>query len=107
MAIPYRCAEVLAAALFVLSGTVQAQTSLERTDPQRALWLSIKRQLAGPDGVDYFESNLKSTLLPALRGIVLSADWSETTGRFVLNLLPEVISALRGELLITGDTGAT
>ena len=100
MAIPYRCAEVLAAALFVLSGTVQAQTSLERTDPQRALWLSIKRQLAGPDGVDYFESSLKGALLPALRGTVLSADWSESTGRFVLNLTgdstPEVILRVSG-----------
>lgn len=86
MAIPYRCADVLAAALFVLSGTVQAQTSLERTDPQRALWLSIKRQLAGPDGVNYFELNLKGAQLPALRGTVLSAGWSETTGQFVLNL---------------------
>ena len=50
--------------------------------------------------MDYFESNLKGTLLPALKGTVLSADWSESTGRFVLNLTrdstPEVILRVSG-----------
>jgi hypothetical protein len=98
MAIPYRCAAVFAAT-FLLFGRVHAQTTLQRTDPQRALWLSMKRQLAGPDGVEYFESNLKDTQLPPLRGTVLSRNLAGSTGQFVLNLtgdsIPEVTLLVR------------
>jgi hypothetical protein len=101
MAIPYRCAAVLAA-MRLLCGLLYAQTSIERKEPQLALWLSIKRQLAGPGGADYFESGLKGAQLPALRGTVLSTTWTESTSQFVLNLsggsTPEVV------LRVTGST---
>ena len=102
MAIPYRCAAVLGAILPLLCGQSQAQSLARTKDAQHALWLSIKHQLAGPDGADYFESGLKDAQLPALRGTVLSTSWTESTSQIELNLsggsTPEVV------LRVTGST---
>jgi hypothetical protein len=86
MAIPYRCAAVLVATIPLLYGQGPPPPWDGSKDSQRFLWASIKRQLAGPDGVDYFESAMKGGQLPLLRGTVLSASWSDSTGQFVLNL---------------------
>jgi len=37
---------------------------LKKSNPQLALWVQIKKQLSGPDGQQYFESNLKGAAIP-------------------------------------------
>jgi hypothetical protein len=99
VAIPYSWAAVVAATLPLLCGQAQAPSLAGSKGAQYALWLNIKRMLTGPDGMEYFESAMKGTLLPALRGTVLTAGGSESTGQFVLNLsgdsAPEVTLLVR------------
>jgi hypothetical protein len=39
--------------------------------PQLAMWLGIKKELAGPSGPAYFEANLKESNVPKLKGTVV------------------------------------
>jgi tetratricopeptide (TPR) repeat protein len=47
--------------------------AFEANHPQLALWKKIRVALAGPDGMQYFESQLKSAAVPQLRGVLVSA----------------------------------
>src|SRR5436190_19066229 len=42
-------------------------------DPQRALWMALKRQLTSPDAQEYFESSVHLSVLPPLKGTLISA----------------------------------
>jgi hypothetical protein len=65
MSIPYR------AGLLVVALCCGLPAQEQVPHPQSALWAGIKRQLTGPDGEQYFESNMKGTALPSLRGTVV------------------------------------
>jgi len=39
--------------------------------PQLAMWLGIKKELAGPNGPQYFESNMKDAAVPEFKGTVV------------------------------------
>jgi tetratricopeptide (TPR) repeat protein len=45
-----------------------------KTHPQEALWKSIKEALTGPDGASYFNSNMKDTAVPTLKGKVVKLE---------------------------------
>jgi hypothetical protein len=40
------------------------QEELKKTNPQLALWVNIKRELSGPNGQQYFDTNLKGAAIP-------------------------------------------
>ena len=42
----------------------EREEEFKKTNPQLAFWLSIKKELAGPNGQQYFESGVKDALLP-------------------------------------------
>jgi tetratricopeptide (TPR) repeat protein len=42
----------------------EQEESLKKTNPMLALWMSVKRELIGPNGAQYFEASVKETLLP-------------------------------------------
>jgi hypothetical protein len=69
MSVPCRAALTVGALCCYL--LAQAQEPDPRVDPRSALWAGIKKQLTGPDGEQYFESNLKGTALPSMRGTVV------------------------------------
>ncbi len=48
------------------------EEELRASNPQLALWLGIKKELAGPDGMQYFNERVKNAALPKLRGKVVS-----------------------------------
>ena len=48
------------------------EEEFKKTNPQLALWLSVKKALAGPDGATYFEGSLKDAALPKLKGKLVS-----------------------------------
>ena len=48
------------------------EEELKKTNPALALWLSVKGQLLGPDGQQYFDSNMKGNLVQNLKGWVIS-----------------------------------
>ena len=62
-------------AIPLLCGRAPAQTRPQ--DPQRELWSSIKRELRTPGGEEYFESSLKDSLLPRLKGTLLAVSRQE------------------------------
>ncbi len=41
-------------------------------NPQMALWVRVKKELAAENGEQYFAGNVKNTALPALKGRVIS-----------------------------------
>jgi len=47
------------------------EEELKRTDPERAAWLGIRKQLDADGGQDYFSSTLQKSPLPKLKGVLL------------------------------------
>jgi tetratricopeptide (TPR) repeat protein len=43
---------------------IEKEEQLKRENPMLALWLSIKKELTGPGGKDYWENRMKTALLP-------------------------------------------
>ncbi len=77
----------------------------------RNLWLSLKTQLAGPDGEEYFNSNIKNTAVPALKGTLISGIFNEGVSKLVLALTdsttPEVTLILHnGTVKVSGEPNA-
>ncbi len=46
---------------------------LKKTNPELALWLTLKGQLLSPDGQSYFDSSMKGAQVPKLKGWIISA----------------------------------
>src|SRR6478672_10343347 len=72
----------------------EQQRKIVQTGLQRALWQGLKKQLTAPDGEQYFESNLKGTAVPPLRGKLISARPPEGSKELVIGIIdakiPEV-----------------
>jgi hypothetical protein len=47
--------------------------TFEKEHPQIALWRTIRESLAGPEGVQFFETQLKGAAVPLLRGTLTEA----------------------------------
>ena len=43
----------------------EKEEEFKKTNPMLALWMSVKKELAGPSGADYFEKSVKGFALPA------------------------------------------
>jgi hypothetical protein len=67
-------------------------------DPGRDLWIAMRRELTSPTGEKYFETSLKGSQLPWLKGTLISAEPSENFGRLLLGMAdaasPEVTLVL-------------
>jgi tetratricopeptide (TPR) repeat protein len=50
------------------------QEAEDAKDPQLKLWKSIKEQLTGADGANYFNSGMKDALLPTLKGKIVTLE---------------------------------
>ena len=48
------------------------EEEFKKSNPQLALWLSVKKELAGSNGAAYFDSSLKDAALPKLKGKLVS-----------------------------------
>jgi outer membrane protein assembly factor BamD (BamD/ComL family) len=51
----------------------EKEAEFEKSNPQLALWMKIKAALSDTNGDQYFQSQLKDTAVPQLRGIVVEA----------------------------------
>ena len=47
---------------------------MAKENPGLAIWLNVKSNLVGADGANYFNSNMKDTLVPGLSGKVVSLE---------------------------------
>jgi tetratricopeptide (TPR) repeat protein len=52
---------------------VEKEEEFKKSNPQLALWMGVKKMLTAPDGAQYFESQMKGTAVPPLKGKVISA----------------------------------
>jgi hypothetical protein len=66
------------------------------------LWTAIKRQLLAPGGDEYFNSTLKDTRLPALKGALISGLFYDGISKIVLGVtdpkIPDVTLILHNGL---------
>ena len=96
---------LLVPALLVVSavlGSAQASNSQGvNIKAIRALWSSIKKQLSGPNGVDYFHNALENADLPLLIGTLISATPEQQPSTLVLTMsdgtTPEVTLRLKDD----------
>lgn len=51
----------------------EKEAEFEKSNPQLALWMKVKGALADANGTEYFESQLKNSAVPQLRGTLVSA----------------------------------
>jgi hypothetical protein len=51
----------------------EKEEEFSRSNPQLALWMKIKAALAGTGGDQYFESQLKDSAVPPLKGVLVEA----------------------------------
>jgi tetratricopeptide (TPR) repeat protein len=85
----------------IKSGTELAyekEEELKKTNPQLALWLSVRKELTGPNGDQYFESSMKGAGLPTMKGTLLEAKPEKGPKELVLAIIdentPEVVLKL-------------
>ncbi len=52
---------------------IEKEEEFKKSNPQLALWMGIKKQLADTQGDQYFENSLKSAAVPPLKGTIVDA----------------------------------
>jgi tetratricopeptide (TPR) repeat protein len=52
---------------------VEKEEEFKKSNPQLALWMGVKKMLTAPDGAQYFESQMKGTAVPPLKGKLIAA----------------------------------
>ena len=79
-------------------------------NPQLALWMQVKKELTGPEGTQYFETQMKGTALPPLKGTVISARPALRSRELIVGIadpkVPEVTLHLDQPLAGKPKTGA-
>jgi len=88
---------------------VADQEKFAKEHPELALWKNIKAQLTGADGANYFESGMKGSRVPTLRGKVVKLE-PENRPKTVILALEDGTTAdatLKFEMPLPGkvDTG--
>jgi tetratricopeptide (TPR) repeat protein len=85
------------------------EEDFKKTNPQLALWMSVKNELTGPNGSQYFESSVKDSGLPKLRGKLVSQSPAVKPNQLVLAMsddtTPEVTLKLSAPLAGKADPG--
>jgi tetratricopeptide (TPR) repeat protein len=81
---------------------------LAKDNPQLALWKNIKETLNGADGANYFNSSMKDSKMPTLRGKVVSLD-PETKPKTIMLALEDGVTGdatLKFEAALPGKVDA-
>jgi len=65
---------------------IEKEEKLKRENPKLALWLSVKKQLTAPNGTEYFNSQVKNTAMPELRGYLIAQSPAQRPDTLVLGL---------------------
>ncbi len=88
----------------------KAEEELKRTNPQLALWMSIRKQLNAPDGEKYFTETLQAAPLPKMKGTVIRCTPEARPKEIVLGLsngvTEEIVLKLSSPLSSGADPGA-
>jgi tetratricopeptide (TPR) repeat protein len=80
---------------------------LKKTNPELALWLSIKGQLLGQDGQTYFDGSMKGTGLPKLKGWLVGAKPADLKAKDLLVSMEGKDQPADVTLRLVGSDGTT
>lgn len=87
----------------------EKQAELAKSNPQLALWLNLKSQLTADNGPAYFESELKGSDVPKLKGTVISTKPPARPKEIVIGIekpdQPEVTLVLETPMASKADPG--
>ena len=86
----------------------ETQQQFEQSNPQLALWMKIKGQLADTAGEQYFNDQLKNSAVPQLKGTLVEAKPECRPKELVVALpLPNDKSTPKGEITLKLDAALT
>ncbi|HEV3199098.1 MAG TPA: hypothetical protein VGZ73_14395 [Bryobacteraceae bacterium] len=82
----------------------EKEAEFEKSNPQLALWMKIKGALADANGAEYFESQLKNSAVPQLRGTLVSAKPACRPKELLVAVpLPDAPQPLQAEITLKLD----
>jgi len=88
--------------------SAQKEAQFEQSNPELALWMKIKGQLADTNGQQYFESQLKDTAVPQLRGTLVEAKPACRPKELLVAVpLPDAQQPLHAEITLKLDEPLT
>jgi hypothetical protein len=86
----------------------EKEAQFDRTNPQLALWMKIKGALADTAGEQYFESQLKNSAVPALRGTLVAGKPACRPKELLVAVpLPDAEAPLKAEITVKLDKPLT
>ena len=86
----------------------EKENQFEQSNPQLALWMKIKGQLADTAGEQYFEDQLKNSAVPQLRGTLVEAKPECRPKELLVAVpLPDAPQPLRAEITLKLDAALT
>ena len=86
----------------------EKEQQFEKSNPQLALWMKIKGQLADTAGEQYFTDQLKNSAVPQLRGTLVEAKPECRPKELLVAVpLPDAPQPLRAEITLKLDSALT
>ena len=86
----------------------EKENQFEQSNPQLALWMKIKGQLADTAGDQYFQDQLKNSAVPQLRGTLVEAKPECRPKELLVAVpLPDAPQPLRAEITLKLDAALT
>ncbi|MEO8025123.1 MAG: tetratricopeptide repeat protein [Bryobacteraceae bacterium] len=71
----------------IMEDQMAKEADFAKNNPEIALWMSLKKELTGPDGQKYFDEKMKDSLLPKLKGKLVSSTPEVKPKELVLSIL--------------------
>jgi len=84
----------------------KAEEELKRTNPQLAAWMSIRKQLEGPGGEQYFAATLQPAPLPKLKGTVIRCTPEAAPAEVILGISNGVTEEVVLKMSVPLSSGA-
>ncbi len=64
----------------------EKEEQLRRENPQLYMWRNVKKELTGPGGTEYFNSQVRNTAMPSMRGYLVAQSPQQRPDTLVLGI---------------------
>jgi hypothetical protein len=83
---------------------IEKEEEFKKSNPQLALWMSVKKLLTADDGAQYFETNVKNSAFPKMKGTVIEAKPETRSRELVVGLADPTVpeATLKLDAALTG-----
>jgi tetratricopeptide (TPR) repeat protein len=65
---------------------VEEDEAFRKSDPKLYMWMNVKKQLTAPNGTEYFDSQVRNTAMPSMRGYLIAQSPAERPDTLVLGI---------------------